>query len=80
LPFTKCTKTINLVNHQVGIFGSALGPDASSSIAIAKRMLEGTMPGLPHISLGIVDVRDVVGLLGRMKTSCRRRRTCCGST
>jgi dihydroflavonol-4-reductase len=77
LPFTKCTKTINLVNNTVGIFGSALGPDASSSIA--KRLLEGTMPGLPHISLGIVDVRDVVGLLGRMKTSCRRRRACCGS-
>ncbi|BEO69401.1 dihydroflavonol-4-reductase [Serratia marcescens] len=51
-----------VVINPVGIFGPVLGADYSTSIAIVKGMLEGTMPGLPDVYFGIVDVRDVADL------------------
>ena len=50
------------VVNPVGVFGPALGPDYSSSLVLAKRLLDGTVPGLPRIRLGVVDVRDVADL------------------
>lgn len=45
-----------------GIFGPALGPDYSSSLAIVDGLLKGRMPFLPDISFGAVDVRDTAAL------------------
>jgi dihydroflavonol-4-reductase len=43
----------------VAVFGPVLGPDFSTSIGLLKRLMEGAMPGLPRLSFGIIDVRDV---------------------
>lgn len=56
------------VINPVGIFGPVLGPDFSSSIQIVQRLMDGAMPGLPRISFGIVDVRDVAELHLRAMT------------
>lgn len=50
------------VVNPVGIFGPVLGADFSSSIQIVERLLKGTLPALPRISTGLVDVRDVADL------------------
>lgn len=57
------------VVNPVGIFGPVLGADYSTSIAIVKGMLEGTLPGLPDIHFGVVDVRDVADLHLKAMTS-----------
>lgn len=44
------------------IMGPVLGPDTSTSIEVASRMLNGAVPGCPNIEFGIVDVRDVADL------------------
>ncbi|ALE07844.1 epimerase [Arthrobacter sp. ERGS1:01] len=50
------------VVNPVGIFGPALGPRLSSSVQIVQRFMNGDVPGLPKVSSGIVDVRDVASL------------------
>lgn len=50
------------VVNPVGVFGPVLGPDFSTSIQLVKRLMDGSMPGCPRLSFGIVDVRDVVDL------------------
>jgi dihydroflavonol-4-reductase len=45
-----------------------LGPDTSKSIDLVKRLLLGKAPGLPNISFGLVDVRDVADLHVRAMT------------
>jgi nucleoside-diphosphate-sugar epimerase len=50
------------VVNPVGIFGPALGPDLSTSVVIVKELLEGSVPGMPNIWFGAVDVRDVASL------------------
>lgn len=50
------------VVNPVVILGQALGPDTSTSISLVMRMLKGGAPGLPNLSFGIVDVRDVADL------------------
>jgi len=50
------------VVNPVGVFGPVLGPDFSTSIELVKRLLEGSIPGLPRVAYGIVDVRDVADL------------------
>jgi len=50
------------------VFGPVLGPDYSASIQIIQRLLDGTLPGCPRLSLGIVDVRDVADLHLRAMT------------
>ena len=54
--------------NPVGIFGPALGPDASSSLELITRLLKG-MPGCPRLYFGVVDVRDVADLHLRAMTS-----------
>ena len=61
------------VVNPVGVFGPVLGPDTSTSVALFKRMLDGAMPGLPHLSFGVVDVRDVADLHLRAMTDPRAK-------
>ena len=57
------------VVNPVLVLGPVLGPDLSTSIALIKRMMDGGMPGCLRLSLGVVDVRDVVDLHLRAMTS-----------
>ncbi|MBO9534042.1 MAG: aldehyde reductase [Solirubrobacteraceae bacterium] len=50
------------VVNPVAILGPVLGPDQSTSIQLVQRLLDGAVPGIPHLSYGIVDVRDVADL------------------
>lgn len=56
------------VVNPVGVFGPLLGPDYSTSIEIVRRLLDGAVPGIPRLSFGIVDVRDVADLHLRAMT------------
>lgn len=47
------------VVNPVGVVGPVLGPDLSTSIVIVKRLLDGAVPGIPHLGYNLVDVRDV---------------------
>lgn len=51
-----------------GIFGPLLGPYLSSSIGLVKGMLDGTMPVVPPVYFGVVDVRDVADIHLRAMT------------
>jgi len=44
------------------VLGPVWGPDYSSSIALVKKLLSGSMPGCPGLGFGLVDVRDVADL------------------
>lgn len=57
------------VVNPVAVFGPVLGPDYATSILLVEKMLDGTLPGLPRISLGVVDVRDVADLHLRAMTN-----------
>jgi len=57
------------VVNPVGVLGPVLGPDLSASIQIVQRLMDGTVPGSPRLSFGIVDVRDVADLHLRAMTS-----------
>ncbi len=50
------------VVNPVAVFGPVLGPDYATSILLVQRMMDGTMPGVPRICFGVVDVRDVADL------------------
>jgi len=50
------------VINPVGVFGPALGADYSTSIVLVERLMNGAVPGLPRMSFGAVDVRDVADL------------------
>lgn len=50
------------VINPVGVLGPILGTDFSTSIQLVQRLMNGSMPGLPRLSFGIVDVRDVADL------------------
>jgi nucleoside-diphosphate-sugar epimerase len=50
------------VVNPVAVFGPVLGPDYATSILLVQRMMDGTMPGVPRMCFGIVDVRDVADL------------------
>jgi len=50
------------VINPVGIFGPVLGPKFASSIVLVQRLLNGDMPGLPQLTVGVVDVRDVADI------------------
>ena len=39
------------VVNPVGVFGPVLGPDISTSILIVQRLMDGSMPGCPRLSL-----------------------------
>ncbi|KAB8141696.1 aldehyde reductase [Chloroflexia bacterium SDU3-3] len=55
--------------NPVGIFGPALGPDLSESVRIVQVLLQGSMPALPRMSFGSVDVRDLADLHLRAMTN-----------
>ncbi|MDX8519473.1 SDR family oxidoreductase [Mesorhizobium dulcispinae] len=57
------------VVNPVGIFGPVLGPDHSTSTDFIRRLMDGEMPGLPRMSFGLVDARDVADLHLRAMTS-----------
>ena len=61
------------VVNPVGVFGPVLGPDTSTSVAYIQRMMDGAFPGLPKISIGVVDDRDVADLHLRAMTDPRAR-------
>jgi len=50
------------VVNPVAVCGPVLGEDFATSILIVQRMMDGSMPGFPRMSFGIVDVRDVADL------------------
>lgn len=56
------------VVNPVAILGPVLGPDLSTSIELVRRLLKGAVPGLPKITFGFVDVRDVADLHVRAMT------------
>lgn len=58
---------LSVVNPVV-VFGPALGADYSTSILIVSKLMDGSMPGCPHIYFGAVDVRDVADLHLRAMT------------
>ena len=55
--------------NPTAIFGPVLGPDFSGSIDVVKSLLDGAVPAVPRIYLGVVDVRDVVDLHLRAMTA-----------
>lgn len=57
------------VINPVGIFGPALGSDLSTSMQLVRRLVAGAMPGLPRVSYGLIDVRDVAELHLRAMTN-----------
>ena len=48
--------------NPVAIIGPVLGPRLSTSIQLVQRIASGRMPGLPKVSMALVDVRDVADL------------------
>jgi nucleoside-diphosphate-sugar epimerase len=57
------------VINPVGVLGPVLGGELSTSIQIVKRLLDGSIPGTPRLSFGIIDVRDVADLHLRAMTN-----------
>ncbi|MCW2967486.1 MAG: nucleoside-diphosphate-sugar epimerase [Solirubrobacteraceae bacterium] len=57
------------VVNPVAVLGPLLGPDASTSIELVKRLIDGSMPGTPNVAYGLVDVRDVADLHLRAMTA-----------
>jgi dihydroflavonol-4-reductase len=51
------------------VLGPVWGADYSSSIALVKKLLTGSMPGCPDLGFGVVDVRDVADLHLRTLTA-----------
>ena len=56
------------VVNPVGVFGRVLGADYATSILLVQRLMDGALPGLPQMSFGVVDVRDVADLHLRAMT------------
>jgi dihydroflavonol-4-reductase len=44
------------------VLGPVLGADFSASIDIVKKLIDGSLPGLPHFGWPLVDVRDIADL------------------
>jgi dihydroflavonol-4-reductase len=44
------------------VLGPILNADFSTSVEVIKKLMNGSMPGCPDLSFGIVDVRDVADL------------------
>jgi nucleoside-diphosphate-sugar epimerase len=57
------------VVNPVLVLGPALDRDSSSSILIVQKLMNGEMPGVPKMTFGLVDVRDVADLHLRAMTS-----------
>lgn len=48
--------------NPVMVFGPALSADYATSVALVKWFLEGKIPAVPRMRMGVVDVRDVAEL------------------
>ncbi len=48
--------------NPVGVLGPALGNDLATSVLLIQRLMNGSVPGCPHLWFGVVDVRDVADL------------------
>ena len=57
------------VVNPVAVFGPVLGPDFATSILLVQKLLDGALPGVPRMSIGVVDVRDVADLHLRAMTN-----------
>lgn len=57
------------VVNPVAVFGPVLGPDYATSILLVQKLMDGALPGVPRISLGVVDVRDVADMHLRAMTN-----------
>ncbi len=44
------------------VLGPVLGGDFSASLDIVRRLIDGSLPGLPHFGWPLVDVRDIADL------------------
>ncbi|WP_404366194.1 SDR family oxidoreductase [Sphingomonas sp. MMS24-J45] len=55
--------------NPAAVLGPVLGPDFSASIEVVKRLISGSLPGLPDFGFGVVDVRDVADLHVRALTA-----------
>lgn len=55
--------------NPVAVFGPPLGRDLSTSLEIVRRLINGSMPGVPKVAFGVVDVRDVADLHARAMTA-----------
>lgn len=51
------------------VLGPLMAPDFSTSLEAIKKLLEGSLPGLPHLGFAVVDVRDVADLHVRCLTA-----------
>lgn len=51
------------------VLGPVLGDDFSASIDIVKKLLDGSLPGLPRFGWPLVDVRDIADLHVRAMTA-----------
>lgn len=56
------------VVNPVGVFGPVLGPDYSGSVELVRRLMDGSMPGVPRLSFNVVDARDLADLHVRAMT------------
>jgi nucleoside-diphosphate-sugar epimerase len=56
------------VINPVAVLGPLLGADMAASIQLITRLMDGSMPGCPRISFGVVDVRDVADIHLRAMT------------
>ncbi len=48
--------------NPVMVFGPALTGDLATSLVLVRWLLEGKLPGVPRMQMGVVDVRDVAAL------------------
>lgn len=55
--------------NPAAVLGPVLSADFSGSIEIVTRLLGGSLPGIPNLGFGVVDVRDVADLHVRALTA-----------
>jgi dihydroflavonol-4-reductase len=55
--------------NPAAVLGPVLGSDFSPSLEVIRKLMDGSLPGLPRLGFGIVDVRDVADLHVRALTA-----------
>ncbi len=55
--------------NPAAVLGPVLGDDFSPSLQVIQKLMDGSLPGLPRLGFGIVDVRDVADLHVRVMTA-----------
>jgi len=51
-----------VVVNPVGVFGPVIGKDVGTSVQVVKKLMDGSIPGCPQVTMGAVDVRDIADL------------------